>query len=147
SWLYDLSGDQVYSLRSSTQGRTYSFDYAATEYSPAALAAAPRPDPQDQVNRYATVSKQQQQVVDKVRRLTLGKSSDYDKGMAICTYFSAANGFRSALSTKPVTSGSDIVDFLTNKQGYCEQYAAAMAWMVRTANIPARVAFGFTKGS
>ncbi|MET0492048.1 MAG: transglutaminase domain-containing protein, partial [Actinoplanes sp.] len=34
-----------------------------------------------------------------------------------------------------------------NKAGYCQQYAAAMAWMVREAGIPARVAFGFTKGS
>ena len=147
SWLYDLSGDQVYSLRSSARGRTYSFDYAATEYSPTALAAASRPDPQNQVSQYAIVPKQQQQVADKVRQLTLGKSSDYDKVMAIYKYFSAANGFRYALSTKPGTSGSDIVDFLNNKQGYCEQYAAAMAWMVRTAGIPARVAFGFTKGS
>ena len=35
----------------------------------------------------------------------------------------------------------------TSKQGFCEQYAAAMAWMVRAAGIPARVAFGFTSGS
>ena len=35
----------------------------------------------------------------------------------------------------------------SNKSGYCQQYAAAMAWMVREAGIPARVAFGFTSGS
>ncbi|OLE25963.1 MAG: hypothetical protein AUG44_14470 [Actinobacteria bacterium 13_1_20CM_3_71_11] len=146
SWLYDVTGDQVYSLRSSTKGRTYSFDYAATEYTPAGLASS-RLDPQSPVREYAKVPQQQQFVVDLVRRLTAGKTNDYDKVLAIYTYFASVNGFRYSLSTRPGTSGSDIVNFLTNRQGYCEQYAAAMAWMVRTANIPARVAFGFTRGT
>jgi transglutaminase-like putative cysteine protease len=146
SWLFDDLGDQVYSLRSSTRGRTWSFDYAATEYSPASLRGA-QLDPQSSVREFAKVPQQQQYVVDLVRQLTNGKTNDYDRVMAIFTYFTTANNFRYSLSTKPGTSGSDIVNFLQNKQGYCEQYAAAMAWMVRTANIPARVAFGFTRGS
>ena len=44
-------------------------------------------------------------------------------------------------------AAAHIVDFLHNKRGFCEQYAAAMAWLVRAAGIPARVAFGFTRGS
>ena len=36
---------------------------------------------------------------------------------------------------RPGTTGSDIVDFLTNKQGYCVQYAAALAWLVREARL------------
>src|SRR5205823_10691049 len=90
---------------------------------------------------------QQQPVADLVRQLTEGKTNDYDRVMAIYTYFTTANGFRYSLSTRPGTSGSDMVNFLNSKQGYCEQFAAAMAWMVRTANIPARVAFGFTRGT
>jgi hypothetical protein len=40
-----------------------------------------------------------------------------------------------------------MVDFITTgRVGYCEQYAAALAWLVRAAGIPARVAFGFTRG-
>jgi len=35
---------------------------------------------------------------------------------------------------------------LTNKQGYCEQYASAMAVMLRSLNIPTRVVVGFTQG-
>jgi len=146
SWLYDLTGDQVYSLRTSTKGRTYSFDYVATEYLPGALANTLPPDPTSSINQYALVPQQEQPVLERVRQLTVGKSSVYDKVMALYTYFTTANGFRYALSTKQVTSGSDIVNFLNNKQGYCVQYAAALAWMVRTANIPARVAFGFTRG-
>ena len=46
----------------------------------------------------------------------------------------------------PGTSGDPLVDFLTNKQGFCEQYASAMAAMIRIAEVPARVAVGFTMG-
>jgi hypothetical protein len=146
TWLYDGIGDQVYSLRSSTKGRTYSFDYAATTYDPAELRKAVL-DPTSSVREFTKVSEQQKEVVTLVDGLIAGKSNDYDRVMAIYTYFTVANHFQYSLSTKPGTSGSDIVNFLKQKQGYCEQYAAAMAWMVRTANIPARVAFGFTRGT
>jgi hypothetical protein len=39
------------------------------------------------------------------------------------------------------------VDFLRLRRGYCEQYAGAMAVMVRAAGVPARVALGYTPGA
>jgi hypothetical protein len=83
----------------------------------------------------------------KLAQIISGQSTPYDKVRAIHSYFSADNGFKYSLQTKSGTSGSAIVDFLNNKQGFCEQYSAAMAWLVRAANIPARVAFGFSRGS
>jgi transglutaminase-like putative cysteine protease len=148
SWLYDFVGDQVYSNRSSTKGKTYSFDYLATQYSQAALRAAAPIEPQSSVLQYARVPTQQPALVDQtVTKLTQDKTTQYDKVMAILRYFSADNGFKYAVSTKTGTSGSDLADFLTNKQGYCQQYSVAMAWLVRAAHYPARVAFGFTQGS
>ncbi len=38
------------------------------------------------------------------------------------------------------------MDFLTTKRGYCELYASAMAYLVRAAGIPSRVAIGFRNG-
>ena len=58
-----------------------------------------------------------------------------------------ANGFIYSLSTEPGTSGDDLVDFLRLRRGYCEQYAGAMAVMVRAAGVPARVALGYTPGT
>ncbi len=86
-------------------------------------------------------------ITDLVGTLTAGNTNDYDRVRALFDYFSAANGFSYNLSTKEGTSGSDIVDFLQKKVGYCEQYASALAWLVRAAGIPARVALGFTRGS
>jgi hypothetical protein len=41
-----------------------------------------------------------------------------------------------------------LVDFLQDsKQGFCQQFASAMAVLLRLLDIPARVAFGFVRGS
>jgi transglutaminase-like putative cysteine protease len=83
-------------------------------------------------------------VTQLVSRLTGGKPTPYDKARAISNYFAdPANGFVYSLKTEPGDSGSALVDFLKNGTGYCQQYAAAMAVMLRQAGIPARVALGY----
>lgn len=73
-----------------------------------------------------------------------GTDGTYTKAHAINDYFTnPANGFVYSLSTKAGDSGSDLVDFLTNKQGFCQQYAAAEAVMFRLAGIPSRVVLGY----
>ncbi|SDG56651.1 transglutaminase family protein [Klenkia brasiliensis] len=57
-----------------------------------------------------------------------------------------ANGFVYSLSTAPGTTGDDLADFLQLRRGYCEQYAGAMAVLVRAAGVPARVVLGYTPG-
>ena len=88
---------------------------------------------------------------DEVRRtvedVTGGVPSPYLKAKAINDYFTGGrDGFTYGLQTKPGNSGSALADFLRNKQGYCEQYAAAMAVMLRAVQIPSRVVIGYTPG-
>lgn len=74
-----------------------------------------------------------------------GATTPYDKALGIFNFFAdPANNFIYNLSTKPGDSGSDLLDFLNNKQGYCQQYAAAMGVMLRMAGVPARVVLGYT---
>jgi hypothetical protein len=110
------------------------------------LDAAPPLPPEHRLNQFVDVPSVPE-VDTLVAELTAGKKTDYQRVRAIYDYFSRKNGFSYRLSTEGGTSGEDIVDFLTNKQGFCQQYAAAMAWLVRAAGIPARVAFGFTSGT
>jgi transglutaminase-like putative cysteine protease len=147
SWLYDRTDQLIYSRQSNSRGKKYGFDYVRPEYSPEALRAAPPLDGADPVQRQYTAVPRNAEVERTVAQLTAGKLTPYDKVRAIHSYFSAENGFQYSLRTKSGTSGSAIVDFLNNKQGFCEQYSAAMAWLVRAAGIPARVAFGFSRGS
>ncbi len=80
--------------------------------------------------------------------VTEGKGNAFDKADALLEYFTdPANGFRYSLNVPVGNTGDALTDFLENKQGYCEQYASAMAIMLRSVGIPARVAVGFTQGT
>jgi hypothetical protein len=78
--------------------------------------------------------------------IVAGATTPYEKALALHAHFSPLNGFRYSLRTKQGTTGNDLLDFLENKEGYCEQYASALAYLARVAGLPARVAIGFTRG-
>lgn len=88
-------------------------------------------------------------VEELAQRLTGGAGSAFDATVAIGRFFTGAeNGFRYDLQTTSGSSGDALVDFLfEGRTGYCEQYASAMAIMLRAVGIPARVAVGFTSGT
>ncbi|MEV1145053.1 transglutaminaseTgpA domain-containing protein, partial [Micromonospora sp. NPDC049799] len=148
NWYYDNKLKVVFSNRENARGKRYEFEYVRTTYTPSALRqATPLPADHplrtDQQARTPSVP----EVDALVDGLVRGKSTEYDKVRAIYDYFSSENGFSYKLSTEGGTSDQDIVNFLTNKVGFCQQYSAAMAWLVRAAGIPARVAFGFANGA
>jgi transglutaminase-like putative cysteine protease len=147
SWLYDPSSGLVFSNRSFSAGKQYSFEFLHTDFKPEALRTSKPLGLDNPIQREDTQVPSEPVVDSLVAKLTAGKTTPYDKVLALYNYFSADNQFEYSLSTKTGSSGSDIVDFLTNKKGYCEQYASALAWMVRAAGVPARVAFGFTRGT
>lgn len=146
-WYYDNRMQVIYSTRATSKGQEYTFDYIRSEYSPDALRAVPLDTNGSSQGAYLTGVPPVREIQTTVDKLIAGKENPYDRVMAIFNFFSRQNGFSYSLQTKSGTSGSAIVDFLTNKTGFCEQYAAAMAWLVRQAGIPARVAFGFTRGT
>ncbi|WP_188943645.1 transglutaminase family protein [Nakamurella endophytica] len=79
--------------------------------------------------------------------VTASASTAFDKALALQQYFTdPSNGFTYSLTVPTGDSGDALVDFLNNKQGYCEQYATAMAVMLRALGIPTRVGIGFTQG-
>ncbi|WP_018251697.1 transglutaminase family protein [Salinispora mooreana] len=145
-WSYDTNQQVLFSNRERSPGKRYEFEYVQSTYSPTALRQA-RPLPAEHSLRRQTATPTVPAVEALVDELTQGHHTEYDKVRAIYDHFATENGFGYALSTEGGTSGQEIVDFLTNKVGFCQQYAAAMAWLVRAADIPARVAFGFTTGN
>ncbi|BCY06608.1 DUF3488 and transglutaminase-like domain-containing protein [Actinoplanes sp. L3-i22] len=147
SWAYDGNQQVLYSGRNTTSKQKYSIDYLRPDYTPAELRTAPTLQRDDPIRRAYTVVPVNAYVNKEVARLTKGKATDYDKVRAIYSSFAKSNGFSYSLQTQSTGNLSEIESFLVNKVGYCQQYAAAMAWMVRAAGIPARVAFGFTRGS
>ncbi len=70
---------------------------------------------------------------------------DADIVRAALAYFSK-NGFVYTLEAPPLGINS-IDDFLfTTRQGFCEHYASAFVFLMRVANIPARVVTGYLGG-
>ncbi len=69
--------------------------------------------------------------------------------MALQDYFTGPDSaFRYSLQTAPSGGDDALVEFLTvGRTGYCEQFASAMAVMLRAVGIPSRVAVGFTGGT
>lgn len=87
------------------------------------------------------------EVIARAVEVTSGATTAFDKADRLRAYFTdPANGFTYSLQVPAGDSGDLLLDFLRLKQGYCEQYATAMAVMLRAVGVPARVAVGFTQG-
>jgi hypothetical protein len=145
-WRYEPVTQTVFSVRRSTRDLGYTLRSFAVDFRPELLASAP-PLPADSpvTLRFAAAGRDPrvQAVVD---RVVGAARTPYEKALALNAYFAPSNGFRYSLATRQGTTGDDLLDFLAQKEGYCEQYASALAYMARLAGLPARVAIGFTRG-
>jgi transglutaminase-like putative cysteine protease len=83
-----------------------------------------------------------------VKRITTGRNTAYGKAVAIQAWFTAPGRFKYSLQVPSTQSASALIHFLTrNREGYCQQFAFAMAVLARLAGIPSRVVVGYTQGS
>jgi hypothetical protein len=97
--------------------------------------------------RYLAADNIEPRVQQLADRLTAGRGSMFDKVRAIQSYFATSNGFSYDTQTAAGSDEDALVDFLfRSKTGFCEQYASAMGILLRAANIPSRVAMGYTGG-
>jgi transglutaminase-like putative cysteine protease len=78
---------------------------------------------------------------------TAGAVSDYDKVLAIQQHFKG-NGFEYSTDVDVADDPDALLTFLTQtKAGFCQQFATAMAALVRELHLPARVAVGYQQGT
>jgi hypothetical protein len=79
-------------------------------------------------------------------RITQGKTTDYDRALAIEQFLKSHYIYTLEPPTLP--PGKDAAEFFLfeSRSGYCEQFANAMAVMLRTLRIPARIAVGYAPG-
>jgi len=147
AWAYDTTAQVIFSDQARSRGFSYSFEYVRSSYTTTALRRSRPLAVDDPIRQRFTPVPDVPEVTALVADLTRDADSDYDRVRAIYEHFSRDNGFTYSLATEGGTASEDIVNFLDNKVGFCQQYAAALAWLVRAADIPARVAFGFTNGA
>ncbi|UOY02920.1 transglutaminase family protein [Blastococcus sp. PRF04-17] len=147
-WRFDPVAGTVFGRDVRSQGIAYTVTAQEPRPSPQLLARAGQLPPGDEVQqRFGAFPPLDPRVTDLVAELTAGATGPYDRVRRIHAYLTdRTKGFRYSLSTEPGTSGDDLVDFLTLRRGYCEQYAAAMGILVRVAGVPSRLAVGYTPG-
>ena len=85
-------------------------------------------------------------IADLARQVTSAATNNYDRATAIQNYL--RDNFRYTLDPSAIEPKDPIDSFLfKSKSGYCEYFAASMAVMLRTLNIPSRLVNGFQTGS
>lgn len=143
-WRYDSRTLDVVDV---DRGRpTGGLRYAATavrpQYSPAGLAAAPQAPGEvggPLVDLPATLPPV---VRDVTARVTRGARTPYAQLVRLQSWFRSR--FRYSLAQRPGSGLEGLARFLTtDRVGYCQQFATAMAVMGRTLQIPSRVVVGY----
>ena len=80
-------------------------------------------------------------------RLTRGAASPYDKAVRVQDYLRLTYPYRLDVPAPP--PNRDVVDYFLfdSPGGFCSYYASAMAVMLRSVGVPARVVTGFASGN
>jgi len=85
-------------------------------------------------------------VSELARTVTASAANNYDRAVAVQSYL--RNNFQYTLDPPEIEPADPVGSFLfRSKSGYCEYFAAAMAVMLRTLNVPSRLVNGFQTGS
>jgi transglutaminase-like putative cysteine protease len=150
SWQYDAELGEVSSSRLTTSpGEQYTVTAVEPKPSQAALSAAAPVAANDPImKRWGDLPAINSKVLQITQDAVGDATTPWAKSVALYNYFTdGRNGFQYSLQTAGGSSNDALLDFLTNKQGFCEQYASAMAAMLRIEGIPSRVVLGYTSGT
>lgn len=126
---------------------------AGMEYTVRSRIVVPTPEELDQVDHLAPRTKGRwtdlpadldPRIGEIAERWTADATSDYRKVLAIQQSFHSG---RFVYSTD-VDPAVDLLEFLTQtRSGFCQQYSSAMAVLVRTLGLPARIGVGYRAGA
>jgi TgpA N-terminal domain/Transglutaminase-like superfamily/Domain of unknown function (DUF4129) len=145
-WAYEPRSGTGYTIRPRQDGtwreRTLLPRPTADALRQAGEASRPPPG-------YRTITGVDPRVIELARQLVAGRDNEFDQAIALQDFFTGPDSrFRYSLQTAPGNGDDALVEFLTvGRTGYCEQFASAMAVMLRAVGIAARVAVGFTGGT
>ena len=148
SWAFDQATLDIFADgNDTTQGRTYDVSSVHPSLTAAELRAAGSAGDAAIIARYTALPAGLPPVVEQTTRSVVKNlTSDYAKAEAIERFFlDPVNGF--AYTTDlPAYTGSPLVAFLTDRKGFCQQFATMFAVMARQAGLPTRIDVGFTQG-
>ncbi|PVU81623.1 hypothetical protein DDP54_15005 [Cellulomonas sp. WB94] len=146
-WRYDAERDEVVGDRATGSGTTYAMTVEIPTLTADDLKAASSRLPAG-LEPYLAVP--QTAHTEDIRalavQLTADASGAYDQALALQTYFRDMSRFVYDTRVAPARTDDAVWDFLTNRHGYCVQFATSMTIMARSLGIPARLGVGFLPG-
>lgn len=96
-------------------------------------------------DRYLNLPDLDPRIAALAKTITQGKSNEYDWALAVQNYLRHHFGY--TLDPPSIQPSDPVGSFLfVSRQGYCAYFSSAMALMLRTLGIPARVVNGFQTG-
>ncbi|NYE38494.1 transglutaminase-like putative cysteine protease [Nocardioides cavernae] len=146
-WRYDVNTRDVISAQDdvTTAGMTYDFTGVQLDYDADSMNSA--------VSGAGSVAGIFTEVPpslnNEIRRIAADVTADaptrFQKAQVLQKWFREDGGFRYDVDEVPSAGdgSADLLAFLNDRVGYCEQFAASMAIMARVLGIPSRVAVGF----
>jgi transglutaminase-like putative cysteine protease len=143
---FDPDSASLATDKETSDGMKYTVESALPRLTAIDLATAAVDVPADIAARYlelpASVSRQVQR---EARRVAGTEQSPYKRAKALQDYF--RDNFTYNIQVSPGHDANAMDQFLSSKEGYCEQFAGTYAAMARSLGLPARVAVGFTAGT
>ncbi len=147
-WRYDRDTMDFLAADDNTNAESLDYDMRAVtlDLHAAELAAAPDPVGSLVAKFTGLPAAVPAQVRVLAGDLTEDATSDYERAVILQDWFRRDGEFTYSLRRAPEGNGTDeLLAFLDERVGYCEQFASAMAVMARSLGIPARVAVGFLR--
>ncbi len=145
-WHWDLATGTAFSVQTTTKGLSWAVDAVEPAPTLAQLEASRinRSDTRERGNQQA-LAQLPTDLVDQAKILAEGHPTPYEQALAIQWWLRTE--FTYSVDVKGDPTGDQIEQFLRDRVGYCQQFAATMALMARALNITSRVAVGFTPGT
>lgn len=143
--LWEDSGNSVYMPPNAGSLVRYSVLSNIATPDPELLRARQEPVPEEIEKLYLQLPETDPKVRDLALEVTTGSETVYDKAHAIETHLQTNYGY--TLDLPQVSLTDPIAHFLFElREGHCEFFASAMAVMLRSIGIPARIVNGFIQG-
>jgi transglutaminase-like putative cysteine protease len=142
-WRYDVGSLDVVARRGTSRGKSY--ELTSLEIRPEA-GQLQTSTVDEELGRFVALPEATLALIRRTAdEVTQGAETPFDRAVALQQWF--RSDFTYSLDRRPGSSTEALQDFLNDKSGYCEQFAAAMAIMARALGIPARVAVGYLPGT
>ena len=145
TWNSETSSLTVANDVTNSDGVSYTVVSKVPAFSAEELQAAPDSIPDEIVERYLDLPNDISPTLFQVAQdVTAGGATRYDKMRLLQSHFHDGD-YQYQVNLGP--RGSDPIEtFLTERRGFCQQFAGTFALMARALGIPSRVATGFTWG-